>query len=90
MHPLIVSKRGEIATVCSRHHVQRLELFGSANDGTKFNIDSSHVDFLVEFAPLPAGGYFDHCFGLQEDLGALLGRPVDMVVERAIRNPYFR
>jgi hypothetical protein len=27
---------------------------------------------------------------LQEDLQALLGAPVDLIVERAIRNPYFR
>lgn len=47
-------------------------------------------DFLVEFGPLPQGGYADACFGLREGLEALLGAPVDLVVGSAIRNPYFR
>jgi len=28
-------------------------------------------------------------FGLQSDLEALVGRPVDLVVLRAVTNPYF-
>ena len=32
----------------------------------------------------------DHFFGLQEDLEALFGVPVDLVEPGPIRNPYFR
>ena len=49
---------------------------------------ASDLDFLVEFGPFPKGGYSDHYFGLIEDLKALFGRPVDLLVARAVRNPY--
>ena len=40
--------------------------------------------------PLPTGGYAKAYFGLMEALEALFQRPVDLVVDSAIRNPYFR
>jgi len=45
---------------------------------------------LVEFAPPIGPGYADRYFGLLEALEALFGRPVDLVVASAIKNPYFR
>lgn len=36
---------------------------------------------------LPA---LERYFGLKEDLEALFGRPVDLVMPRAVRNPYVR
>jgi len=50
----------------------------------------SDLDFLVEFDPLPPGAYTDAYFGLLEALQSLSGRPVDLVVGSAIKNPYFR
>jgi hypothetical protein len=48
------------------------------------------LDFLVEFHPLPPGERADAYFGLLEDLQDLFQRPVDLVMLRAITNPYFR
>ncbi len=79
--------RAQIEALCRRHHVRRLELFGSAATG-ELGPDSD-VDFLVDFAPLGIGQYTEHYFSLQADLASLLGRPVDLVVLRAVRNPYF-
>jgi predicted nucleotidyltransferase len=62
------------------------DLFGSAV-GTGFDPSTSDSDFLVEFGSLPKGGYSEHYFGLIEDLTALFGRPVDLLVARAVRNP---
>ena len=70
------------------HHVLRLEAFGSAARGIA-DPATSDVDFLVEFLPLAPGHRADAYFSLLEDLQALLGRPVDLVMTRAIRNPYF-
>jgi predicted nucleotidyltransferase len=82
--------RPQIAALCSRFQVRRLDVFGSAVSAQRFAPEHSDVDFLVAFnAPSP-GTYADQFFGLQEALSALLHRPVDLVVERAIRNPYFR
>jgi len=80
----------QIAALCRHFHVRRLELFGSAVDSRRFEPDRSDVDLLVEFEPLPRGTYADQYFGLLEALGTLLGQPIDLVVERSIRNPYFR
>jgi hypothetical protein len=51
---------------------------------------TERADFLVDFEPLPRGSYADAYFGLRDDLERLLERPVDLVVESAIKNPYFR
>lgn len=66
----------------------RLEVFGSAADGT-FNEESSDLDFLVEFAPLSPAEHYDSYFGLWEDLKKLFARKIDLVEAGAMRNPYF-
>jgi predicted nucleotidyltransferase len=88
MNPKLQRHQADIEALCRRFHVRRLDLFGSVAIG-KDHADSDY-DFLVEFGPLPTGGYADAYFGLREGLEALLGAPVDLVVASAIRNPYFR
>jgi predicted nucleotidyltransferase len=88
MEASIVQHRQEIAELCRRYHVRRLELFGSAADHG-FDPERSDVDFLVEFQPLAEGEHADAYFGLRESLASLLSRPVDLVMARAIRNRYF-
>ena len=90
MIPAIAEHAGELERLCQRHGVQRLDLFGSAATGA-FRPGESDLDFLVEFQPgdIP-GGPFHAYFGLLEDLQELFGRSVDLVVESAIDNPYFR
>jgi uncharacterized protein len=89
MHPVQQPKLPAIELICRRYHVRRLEVFGSiaADD---FDLASSDVDFVVEFQPLQPGEYADVYFGLLAELRDLLGRPVDLIVDRAIQNPYFR
>lgn len=89
MNRTIEKKRAEIEALCRRHHVLRLDLFGSAATGLD-RPDESDLDFLVEFGPLPPGSYADAYFGLLESLEQLFDRPVDLVIESAIKNPYFR
>lgn len=89
MLALIECKKDEIATICRRHHVRRLEVFGSAARAD-FDPATSDVDFLVAFDPAHRRDAFDDYFGLKEGLESLLGRAVDLVVDAAIRNPYFR
>ena len=88
MDSSIAERQFEIAQLCRRYHVRRLELFGSAV-GNGFDPQRSDVDFLVEFEPLAEGQHADAYFGLRESLESLLSRPVDLVMTRAIRNPYF-
>lgn len=88
MIPEIEQHRREAETLCREYEVQRLALFGSAATGG-FRVDTSHLDFLVEFRAPLAAGYADRYFGLLEGLQGVFKRPVDLVVESAIRNPYF-
>lgn len=88
MIPQVERYRANLEALCRRFGVRRLELFGSAVTG--FQRETSDLDFLVEFEPPIGPGYADRYFGLLESLEALFGRPVDLVVASAIKNPYFR
>jgi len=80
MNLLIQENRQELERVCRVRRVRRIELFGSAA-GPLFDAERSDLDFLVSFHAY---------FGLPEDLQALFQRPVDLVVDTAFQNPYFR
>ncbi len=88
MIALIEDNRPAIEALCSKHHVARLELFGSAADGA-FHEESSDLDFLVEFRAGHPNGPFHQFFDFQADLETLLGRKVDLVERSAMKNPYF-
>lgn len=82
MHPAISEKRNELAAVCRRYRVRRLDVFGSAARGTDFG-RASDADFLVEFAPDAEpglAGFLD----MKDELEDVLGRPVDLVERTAI------
>ena len=89
MYPYLNTHREQIGALCRKYGVRRLEVFGSASDSERFDTARSDVDLLVEFDQGPNGSYADRYFGLLEDLSTLLHRPVDLVIERAVRNPYF-
>lgn len=87
--PLIETHRAQIARLCARARARRLDAFGSVVRAD-FSPERSDVDFLVEFDPLPPAELADAWFTLKEDLEALLGRPVDLLTERSLRNPWLR
>jgi len=87
MHALITQNRAEISRICQRHHVRRLEVFGSAARATDFDVATSDADFLVEFAPDVHQG-LEAYYAVKADLEALLKRDVDLVEPGALRNPY--
>ena len=89
MLPLIAERRSEFADICRRFGVRRLAVFGSAARLVDFDPERSDVDFLVAYEPAasPALGDF---LALREALQAAVGRPVDLVVEGSVRNPFLR
>lgn len=75
---MLAERQQEIA---ARYGVKRLALFGSAARDELGA--SSDVDVLVEFAgPATFGAYMDLKFYLEN----LLGRPVDLVTDKALRD----
>ena len=70
--------------------MQKLEVFGSAATGVGFEAGKSDLDLLVVFEPLEPGDYARSYFGLHKALEVLSGRPVDLLTEPALKNPYLR
>lgn len=77
-----------ITALCRKHGVARLYLIGSAARGD-FDEARSDIDFLVEYTE---SARLDWCAGLElkDALSVLLGREVDMIESRCVRNPVVR
>ena len=78
----------ELIILCKHHKVRELYIFGSVLTD-KFN-DKSDIDLLVQFENIDILEYFDNYMDFKENLETLLGRPVDLLENQAIRNPIFR
>ncbi|HMH22834.1 MAG TPA: nucleotidyltransferase domain-containing protein [Puia sp.] len=78
----------DIEQLCSRHKVNKLYAFGSILTD-HFN-KSSDVDFIVDFQPLDLLQYADNYYELKFSLETILHRPVDLLEEQTINNPYFQ
>lgn len=89
MNSLIEENKTRLAEECRRFGVQRLKLFGSAARDD-FDPAKSDFDFIVSFADRAPGTYADRYLDFTTAVEVLLGRRVDMLTERSIRNPVFR
>lgn len=78
----------DIISICEKHKVKHLYAFGSALQDN-FN-DESDVDLIVSFEPMELIHYADNYFDLKFSLQDLLNRPVDLLEEPYIRNPFFK
>ncbi|HKI05200.1 MAG TPA: nucleotidyltransferase family protein [Thermoanaerobaculia bacterium] len=74
------SRREEILHVAARYGARHVRVFGSVARGEAD--ERSDVDFLVE---MERGRSLFDLGGLLMDLQSLLGRPVDVVTERGLR-----
>jgi predicted nucleotidyltransferase len=71
----------QIAAFCKRWQIERLELFGSVlRDDFR---PGSDADLLVTFRPGARWSLLDHV-AMEEELGQLIGRPVDLVTRRSV------
>lgn len=89
MTPLIDEYRLQLADLCRRFGVQRLDLFGSAARGT-FRPDHSDLDFIVQFKNPGGPDYATRYLRFAESLETLFRRPVDVLIDQPFSNPYFR
>ena len=89
MVSLLKQNRQEIVDLCQRYSVKRFAVFGSASRGSDF-LETSDLDFLVEFYPLHPVEHKNAYFGLLFALEDLLKRPVDLVVEGVVTNSYVK
>ena len=89
MIELVDKHLNDIAALCRQYGVRRLDLFGSAAAGA-FDPATSDLDFVATFADTGAPNYAERYLDFADALEALFGRPVDVVIDRSIRNPRFR
>lgn len=87
MNHLTIQITSDIREICRKRHVVNLYVFGSVLTD-QFN-KQSDIDFLVEFENQIPEDYADNYFDLCDDLEKLLGRQVDVVTLKSVRNPYF-
>jgi predicted nucleotidyltransferase len=88
MIDLLVDHLDEIAHLCRRYRVRRLDVFGSAATGA-FDPGTSDVDFVVDLGEYDDDVHIRY-LDLISNLEALLGFPVSMITRPSIHNPYLR
>lgn len=85
---LINQNISSIQSLCEKHHVTQLFVFGSVLN-KKFD-KHSDIDFIVDFYPISLEDYAENYFDLKRSLEKLLKHEIDLLEDRAIKNPYFR
>lgn len=88
MIEIITNNQIRIADLCRTYGVRKLEVFGSAVTGG-FDPARSDIDLIVDFAD-ESPGLARRFVSLAEELDALFGRRVDLIVDKPFSNPYFR
>lgn len=78
----------DIQRLCLLHKVKRLYAFGSVLSD-KFS-EKSDIDFMVDFETIELNNYTDNYFDFKFSLEDIFKRPVDLIEEKAIKNPYFK
>lgn len=78
----------KIRELCLKHKVANLFVFGSVLTGRLKK--SSDIDFIVDFKDVDLYDYADNYFDFKFSLEDIFKRDVDLLEEKAIRNPYLR
>ncbi len=85
---IVDSNIGKIKDLCGEHNVSKLFVFGSVLTN-KFS-NTSDIDFVVDFNKIDLYNYADNYFHLKSSLEKLFRRPVDLLEDKAIKNPFLR
>jgi len=87
MQEILVKNIPVIHQLCDAYHVKELFAFGSVC--TDQFTSTSDIDLLVAFKPLGFEDYSDNYFELAEKLEQALNRPIDLITDKSLSNPYF-
>jgi len=89
MHETLHEHTQAIGELCRKFNVATLDAFGSAVTG-EFDERRSDFDFVVAFKHTPIELLSAQYFGFLSALEQLLERPVDLLTERSIANPFLK
>ncbi len=87
MHKILKDNLKKIKKLCHTHNVKSLFIFGSSATGQMH--DQSDIDLLISFNSMDHADYADNYFMVAEELEKILNKPVDLVTEGSLGNPYF-
>ena len=85
---LIEQNIEKLKKLCFEYNVFQLFIFGSVLN-ERFNSDSD-IDFLVTFQALELEQYADNYFDFKFSLEDLFNRPIDLLEDKAIKNPFLK
>lgn len=85
---LITEHIDQIKKLCDANKVKALFAFGSVTTG-QFQPDSD-IDLVVDIEANDPLGYADHYFNLKFQLEQLMNRNIDLLEQKAIRNPFLK
>lgn len=75
-----------LLSLCENHRVKTLYAFGSILTD-RFGSESD-VDLLVDFSKISVEDYADNYFEFKFALQEMFKRPVDLLEQKALKNPY--
>lgn len=84
-----LTEGNDLTKICEKYHVLQMVIFGSAIR-SDFDPEKSDIDILVSFKTMTPTEHADSYFGLLEELEEIFGRSVDLLEEKAIRNPFLK
>jgi len=87
MNELLIDNIDKIKLLCKKHRIKSLYAFGSICS-EKFN-ENSDIDLLVSFYPMDYADYADNYFTVADKLEEIFSRPVDLLSDKSLSNPYF-
>jgi len=87
MRTILSKNIDELKEICQEHQVKSLHVFGSVC--TEDFTDKSDIDFIISFHKRFFDGYVDNYLSLEKELVKLFDRPIDLITEDTIQNPYF-
>lgn len=86
MIKLIEDRLNDIIALCKVHRVKSIALFGSAAKDSMH--ENSNIDFLVQFSDdIDVLDYADNYFSFLEKLESLMGKKIDLVSKKSLKNP---
>ncbi len=87
MQNIITDNIEKIKLLCQKHNVKSLFAFGSVC--SEHFDEKSDIDLLISFKPMDYADYADTYFALANKFEDLFHRPVDLVTDKSLSNPYF-
>jgi predicted nucleotidyltransferase len=89
MVELISNRIDEIISLCKKHKVKAISVFGSAARNSM--TATSDIDFLVQFSDdIDVLDYADNYFSFLEGLEQITGRKIDLLSVNSLRNPVLK